>query len=81
MKRWTRRIPPDQVAELKAFRPIACAVITVYCLGTLLRQYFFPDQLNLTSSEQYLLLTAEAVALVTARATHRDNLRKGVYQQ
>ncbi|MEU4574677.1 hypothetical protein [Nonomuraea sp. NPDC023979] len=81
MKRWARRIPPDEIAELKAFRPIACALIAVWAVGTLVRNYFFPAQLDLTATQQQLLLVVEAVALLAARSTHRDNKREGVYQQ
>jgi hypothetical protein len=81
MKRWICRIPREEIAELKAFRPIACAVIAMWALGTLVRNYFFPDQLNLSHTQQYLLLALEAAALLAARSTHADNKREGVYQQ
>lgn len=75
------RFPPEDVAELKAFRPIGCLVIAVYCVGTLVRDYFFPAHLGLTTTEEYLLLAVEAAAILSAIDTHRDNVRKGVYQQ
>ncbi|MEV4806789.1 hypothetical protein AB0K18_42915 [Nonomuraea sp. NPDC049421] len=75
------RIAPEDIAELKAFRPIAAMVVAVWALGTLARNYFFPDHLNLTDAQQYLLLALEAAALLAAHSTHLDNKREGIYQQ
>lgn len=71
---------PEDLAELKAFRPIGCALVAVWALGTAIRGYFFPEDLPLTAGEQWSLVALEVVALLGAVITHTENVLTGAYK-
>ncbi|MFG1947170.1 hypothetical protein [Nonomuraea sp. NPDC048826] len=75
-----RYVTPEDLAELKAFRPIACALVAVWAIGTAARAHFFPQDLPLTADEQLALVALEVVALLGAVVTHTENVLTGAYK-